>query len=629
MRTTKGADAGEALLEALPPITFVVGKGGVGKTTCAAALALRASRSRDTLLVSTDPARALPSVLAHPVGPEAAPIAYAPRLSARMLEASSLRDAFMTRWRDVLATILDRGTYLDDADIGPLVDTAMPGGDEIFSALELARLFSERRDPAATGRVFIDTAPTGHTLRLLSLPRTFRALVRLLDAMQDKHRFMVRTLMRGYRRDVADDFLTEMQGHVDALESTLRDPARCCALLVTNAQPVVIAESERYLAALAELGMRVAGVVWNGEEQVAKLPVGGEPNYVVPRLAEAPVGESGLARWLDEVRTAAKAGAKRAVPRARSARSTPSAGAQPIGPDWFTPLTIVAGKGGVGKTTVACALGIIAAGRYRTLVVSTDPAPSVADALGQPIPDADTPIDGVPRLLARQMDATAAFDRLRNDYAARVDALFDNLLGSGVNLDRDHAIARDLLALAPPGVDEVYALTLLSDALFAGTHERVIVDPAPTGHLLRLLEMPRLALEWTHQLMRLMLRYKDVAGLGDTARELLEFAKNLRSLDALLRDPARCGMVLVTLEEAVVRAESERLAAAATERGVAVRAVVHNRGTSSSLPVGAAGVQVVAPAEQEPLVGAEAIRRWSSRWIAADPLPGRSPRTTP
>lgn len=624
--------AGDALLEALPPVTFVVGKGGVGKTTCAAALALRASRSRDALLVSTDPARALPSVLAHPVGAEATPVGYAPRLSARMLEAAPLREGFMTRWRDVLATILDRGTYLDDADIGPLVDAALPGGDEVFAALELARLFAGSAGSAGSagrerGRLFIDTAPTGHTLRLLALPGTFRALVRLLDAMQDKHRFMVRTLMRGYRRDVADDFLAEMQGHVEALESTLRDPARCCALLVANAQPVVVAESRRYLAALAELGIAVAGVVWNGEQHSAELGIA--PSYLVPRLTHPPVGETGLDQWVNNIRVAPKARGKRTGGRAVPDRAAQLRGDAPIAPDWLTPLTIVAGKGGVGKTTVACALGIIAASRYRTLVVSTDPAPSLADAFAQPIPDADTPVDGVPRLFSRQMDATAAFDRLKNEYAARVDALFDHLLGSGMNLDRDHAIARELLALAPPGVDEVYALTLLSDALFAGTHERVIVDPAPTGHLLRLLEMPRLALEWTHQLMRLMLRYKDVAGLGDTARDLLEFAKNLRAVEALLRDPARCGMVLVTLDEPVVRAESERLAAAATDRGVAVRAVVHNRGSATSLPVGGAEMQVVAPPEHEPLVGVAAIRRWTSRWTAAGPPPGRSPRTTP
>lgn len=616
--------AGNALLRALPPITFVVGKGGVGKTTCAAALALRASRSADTLLVSTDPARALPSVLAHSVGSEPGPVSYAPALQARMLEASSLREHFMSEWRDVLAVILDRGTYLDDADIAPMVDTALPGGDEIFAALELARLFAERREPTAHRRIVIDTAPTGHTLRLLALPRTFRALVRLLDAMQDKHRFMVRTLTRAYRRDRADEFLAEMQGYADTLDATFRDHDRCGALLVTNAQPVVEAESRRYLEHLDTLGVRVAGAVWNGETAPGDLPV--VSRYVVPRLPDPPVGESGLERWMDALATAPP---RRSRPTARreSRAAGVGGGAAPLDADWLTPLTIVAGKGGVGKTTVACALALVSAERSRTLVVSTDPAPSLADALAQAIPDADTPVAGMQRLSARQMDATAAFGRLRDEYAARVDALFANLMGRGMNLERDHAIARDLLALAPPGVDEVYALTLLSDALFADRYERVIVDPAPTGHLLRMLEMPQLALAWTHQLMRLMLRYKDVAGLGESARDLLEFAKNLRLLDALLRDPARCGIVLVTLDEPVVREESERLAAAAAGLGVVVRAVVHNRADAASLPVGRVAMQVVAPAENEPLVGADAIRRWTSGWTRSAPLRGATSRT--
>ena len=116
-----------------------------------------------------------------------------------------------------------------------------------------------------------------------------------------------------------------------------------------------------------------------------------------------------------------------------------------------------------------------------------------------------------------------AFARLRDEYQSRVDALFDTLVTRGVDLTHDRSVARDLLSLAPPGIDEVYALSLLSDALFKDRYVRVVVDPAPTGHLLRLLEMPRLALEWTHQLMRLMLKYKDVAGLGETAQELLDF----------------------------------------------------------------------------------------------------------
>jgi arsenite-transporting ATPase len=282
------------------------------------------------------------------------------------------------------------------------------------------------------------------------------------------------------------------------------------------------------------------------------------------------------------------------------------------------PLTIVAGKGGVGKTTVAAAIALSAAEKQRTLVVSTDPAPSLADAFAQPIPDTDTRVRAVANLFARQMDASAAFARLRDEYQSRADALFAALVGrgGGVDLKYDRAIVRDLLALAPPGIDEVYALSLLSDALFKNAYECVIVDPAPTGHLLRLLEMPQLALTWTHQLMRLMLKYKDVAGLGETAQELLDFSRSLRALDALLRDAARCGIVLVVLDEPVVRAEGERLAKELGARGVAVVGEVLNRTSpaASALPVTTAPVHFLAPTVDPPPTGVAAIRRWSHAW---------------
>jgi arsenite/tail-anchored protein-transporting ATPase len=286
------------------------------------------------------------------------------------------------------------------------------------------------------------------------------------------------------------------------------------------------------------------------------------------------------------------------------------------------PLTIVAGKGGVGKTTVAAALALESAARHRTLVVSTDPAPSLADALAQDVPDRDTAVRDVDRLEARQMDASAAFARMRDTYQSRVDAIFAGLMGKGVDLAHDRAIARDLLALAPPGVDEIYALTLLTDALFKDAYERVIVDPAPTGHLLRLLEMPQLALAWSHQLMRLLLKYKDVVGLGDTARELLELSRDLRALETLLHDETRCGVVIVMLDEPVVRSESQRLAAEIGRLGIAIAGVVLNRSVGrgaalpATLPVAQAAVQVVAPTADPPPVGVDALRRWRASWIA-------------
>ena len=206
----------------------------------------------------------------------------------------------------------------------------------------------------------------------------------------------------------------------------------------------------------------------------------------------------------------------------------------------------------------------------------------------------------------------------RDEYQSRVDALFDALVTRGVDMSQDRSIARDLLSLAPPGIDEVYALSLLSDALFKDRYACVVVDPAPTGHLLRLLEMPRLALEWTHQLMRLMLKYKDVAGLGETAQELLDFSRNLRAVDGLLRDASRCGVVLVTLDQPVVRAETERLATAVGARGTAIAGVILNRATSTpALPAADAPVHFQAPIADPPPVGVDALRRWSGSWTTS------------
>jgi arsenite/tail-anchored protein-transporting ATPase len=175
---------------------------------------------------------------------------------------------------------------------------------------------------------------------------------------------------------------------------------------------------------------------------------------------------------------------------------------------------------------------------------------------------------------------------------------------------------RDLLALAPPGVDELFALSMLGDELAAGRFGRIVVDPAPTGHLLRLLEMPAIALDWSHRLMRLMLEYREIVGLGDAAAELLSFSKRTRALDELLRDPARSGVILVTLDEPVVRLQTRRLAGAVRRRGVDVIALVWNRTMRAPdpLPQSVAARQVCAAETRPSPVGVATLRTWSRSW---------------
>ncbi len=615
----------DPLLASLPRWILVAGKGGVGKTTCAAALAARsAGLGRHTLLLSTDPARSLGAALGTAVGPTPGAVAGRERLFAMQLEAQHERDAFLQRWRSVLIAILDRGTYLNPEELAGFVDDALPGADEAMAVLALLEL---ERDPR-WDRIVVDTAPTGHTLRLLALPETFRAVIALLETMQQKHRFMVQTLARRYRADDADAFLADMRERVDALSATLADEQRTAVALVTQLEPMIVAETVRYAQSLRQLSIRVGALILNavpepggtGHNELTDTLARVAPHALRLTVARRPRSPSGL-QEIEALFDGAERKTGDAVAITGRIIDTPHTAVHTAVARLVRPLTIVAGKGGVGKTTVACALAVsVARPEEPVLVVSSDPAPSVADALGQHVPDADVEVDGAPGCRARQMDATVAFERFRASYADRVDAMFDRLMTGALDLAHDRAVARDLLALAPPGIDELYALITLGELLAEGRYARVIVDPAPTGHLLRLLEMPTLALSWSHRLMRLMLEYKEVAGLGDAAREMLDFAKRTRAVRELMADPDRASILVVANDEPLVRDESVRLIDACRSRGIAVGGLIWNRSTFAVSPLSGEGTprQFLAPRASPAPQGAPALRRWCTTWRPID-----------
>jgi arsenite-transporting ATPase len=151
-----------------------------------------------------------------------------------------------------------------------------------------------------------------------------------------------------------------------------------------------------------------------------------------------------------------------------------------------------------------------------------------------------------------------------------------------------------------------------------GSYDRLVIDPAPTGHLVRLLEMPGLALDWSHRLLRLMLKYRELAGGGETSAELLVFARRTRAVGDMLRDPARAGVLVVSLDEPIVRLESARVVERVRALGNHVPAIVWNRVASAPLPlpVGATLRQFVAPEAEPPPVGAARLLDWLDGWRA-------------
>jgi arsenite-transporting ATPase len=216
-------------------------------------------------------------------------------------------------------------------------------------------------------------------------------------------------------------------------------------------------------------------------------------------------------------------------------------------------------------------------------LLSADPAHSLGDVLGVPLGDDERPVAGAPAgLRARELDAERALARTRDRYRRAVEDTFDSLLrGSRFDVAYDRQALHGLMDLAPPGLDELFAVLSIVEGLLEREPpvDVVVLDTAPTGHALRLLEMPATALAWVHALLAILLKYREVVGLGEIAAELVATARRLRELSALLTDPARARVAAVTRAAALPRCETERLLARLRRRRIAVPAVIVNART--------------------------------------------------
>ena len=267
----------------------------------------------------------------------------------------------------------------------------------------------------------------------------------------------------------------------------------------------------------------------------------------------------------------------------------------PLRPSPSTRLLIVGGKGGVGKTSCAATLALAVAQDgpdRRILLVSTDPAHSIGDVLGQAVGDVERPVRRAHgNLVAREIDAARGWREWRERYRASIEHFFETLgTGSRADFTVDRAIIEELFELAPPGMDEIVGMLTIIEALLpdratgapgdatrtVALFDLVIVDSAPTGHTRRLLALPAQARAWVRQLMTVMLKYKMIAGFEPLANELLWLSRGFDELQQLLADSRRCGFIVITRPEQLPALETIRLIEWLGRNRIAMRVLIVN-----------------------------------------------------
>lgn len=590
-----------SFVEDAAALFFVVGKGGVGKTTCAAATALwlahRQKEKADTqpvLLLSTDPAHSLHDRLRG--------VDLPATLHTEAFDADRALDAFRDAHRDTLHEVVARGTFFDDADIQELLDLALPGIDEAMAVLRLDTLLTDD----AYAHVVVDTAPTGHALRLFEMPERFATWIDFLDALLEKHRYMRARFSGHARPDALDDFVDTLRARIERVLDAVRTTAE--ALVITQAEPAVVAETDRLVQRLSDLSVACAGIVVNRwppdapASPAVPARCGDVACWTLPEWtqealeARLPTLWTHAARW-ESAQPLQSQELPTHPPEHTLTDTAPDAARPEVANPAPLPsarMVLVAGKGGVGKTTVACATALrlaeactAAPDEQRVLLLSTDPAHSVADVLGETM-DAvsNTPRAIAPGLDAVAVDAEAHLDALRNAYAEEVQQFFQQTGGTRFDMPHDRHVTERLLDLAPPGIDEMMGITAVLDQLNDDRYAHLVLDMAPTGHFFRFVEMPDVFNAWIRSLFRLLRTYRHVVRVPRLNDRLVRLSKQVKALRQMLAGThnTHTGHVYgVATPDPMVRAETERLVNHCTRAGLSIPVLFLNQVPADAL----------------------------------------------
>jgi arsenite-transporting ATPase len=498
------------------------GKGGVGKSSLACATAVHlADEGQRILLVSTDPASNLDEVLGTTLGNRPTAVVPVPGLFAMNIDpqvaAAEYRERIVGPYRNVLPP--SAVASIEEQFSGSCTL-------EIAAFDEFSRLLGDAAATAEFDHVIFDTAPTGHTLRLLTLPSAWSGFMETNTTG---------TSCLGP--------LAGLQSQQKLYQETVRalaDPATTTFVLVTRPEVSALHEADRTSGELAELGVQNQYLTVNGmflaidkddpwaqameqrgNQALADIPqrLGKLPQTFVPLAMYGVLGIDALRKFgdgpilsVEPAQSIAEVSLPPTLDALIDELAAPKRG-----------VILTMGKGGVGKTTVAAAIAVELADRgHRVHLTTTDPAAHIAATVSG---------DALPNLSIGSIDPSAETDR----YTEEV------MQSAGAALDEQ---GRALLAedLRSPCTEEIAVFRAFASAVAEAHDQFVVLDTAPTGHTILLLDA---ALAYHREVTR------QSSQMPETVEQLLP----------RLRDPEFTRVLVVTLPEATPVHEAAQLQA--------------------------------------------------------------------
>jgi len=556
---------------------FFSGKGGVGKTSMACTTAVRfADEGKRTLIVTTDPASNLADVFEQAIGHQVTAITGVPNLWATEIDpdqaAQEYRDRALAPIRAAFPAQMVQ--VIEEQMSGPCT-TEVAAFDRFTDFLDL---------PAGGGQFFdtviFDTAPTGHTLRLLELPAEWSQSIEAAAAGNGQTCIgpaaAIQDAKHKYERALA----------------AMRDPAQATFTFVLHPEAIAIKETRRAIAELGKLGIHTHQLIVNSIIPVAE--TGNQlfaarsqmqQGYLRQIAAELPLPTRRMSLLPGEIKGVERLRAvgrlffdgqaeEVAAPAPRRSGTQAGRATSQLGimerlvPNGHNRTVFFAGKGGVGKTVASCTTAVwLARQGYRTLLLTTDPAAHLGDVLGVPVGDTPAPVPGVPNLWAAKIDPKVAAEA----YKARI---LEDARRRGRPPEALSVMAEELDS---PCTEEMAAFDRFIDYASQKDWPVIVFDTAPTGHTLRLLELP---VNWSQQLDIKIFASVDSSAADDVAKA------RFGEVIAMMRDPERSTFAFVMYPEATPILEAyravEELRTVGIEPGLVVANMVIPEGQATT-----------------------------------------------